>query len=309
MKFRFNFFGRWCAKQIKKDDIVVAWGISALPIIRRAKKLGIITVLERGSSHVLYQTKIMKEECEKYNLEVTLNSQELIERELREYEEADYISIPSLFVKRTFLEQGIPEQKLIQVPYGVELSHFKQVVKKDSIFRIIHCGGITLRKGVHYLLQAFYELNLPDVELWLIGGMSDEIKPFLKKYDNGKVFHKGPFPQRELYKYYSQGSVFVMMSIEDGFGIVIPQAMACGLPAICSSNTGGEDIMRNGKDGFIIPIRNVEILKEKLLYFYKNPVICKRMGKSAKKRVSQGFTWDDYGRKMIVEYRKVLDKI
>jgi len=90
--------------------------------------------------------------------------------------------------------------------------------------------------------------------------------------------------------------------------MVQPQARACGLPVICTTNTGGEDIVRDGKDGFVIPIRDVEKLKEKLVYLYENPEICWKMGESAKQRVSQGFTWDDYGDKIIKLYADILNR-
>ena len=83
--------------------------------------------------------------------------------------------------------------------------------------------------------------------------------------------------------------------------------MACGLPVICTTNTGGEDIVRDGIDGFIIPIRDVEALKEKLIYLYENPDICKAMGQSAKERVSKGFSWDDYRERMVKEYERILE--
>jgi len=303
-----DLFDRRAKKHLTNGDIIVAWSSFALHTIRKAKSMGMKTIVERGSSHMFYQMEILKEEYEKYGIKPRLAHPKIVEKELLEYEEADYIAIPSLFVKRTFLEHGVPEEKLIHVPYGVDLTDFRSIPKEDKTFRIIHCGGITLRKGVHYLLQAFHELNLPNAELWLIGSMSKEMQPFLKRYDNGKVFHKGPYPQKELYKYYSQGSIFVMMSIEDGFGMVIPQAMACGLPVICTTNTAGEDIIREDIDGFIVPIRDVETLKEKILYFYENPDICRAMGKSAKERISKGFTWDDYGKRMIGAYEKVLQE-
>ncbi|OGW69811.1 MAG: hypothetical protein A3J72_09465 [Nitrospirae bacterium RIFCSPHIGHO2_02_FULL_40_19] len=200
----------------------------------------------------------------------------------------------------------MPEHKLIHIPYGVDLASFRQIRKEDKKFRIIHCGGISLRKGVHYLLQAFYELNLPDSELWLIGAMSEEMRPILRRFDNGRVIHKGSYPQKELYKYYSQGSLFVIMSIEEGLAVVEPQAMACGLPVICTTNSGGGDIIRDGLDGFIIAIRDVKTLKEKLTYLYENRDICDAMGRSAKERVSRGFTWDDYGDRVIGAYKKCV---
>ena len=208
-------------------------------------------------------------------------------------------------MRETFLENGVPEKKLIHVPYGVNLAQFQKIPKTDKVFRIIFAGGMTLRKGVHYLLQAFAELHLPNAELMLIGSFNEEIRPFFKKYE-GAFTWIGHVPQKELYKYYSQGSVFAIMSIEEGGAMVQAQAMACGLPVIFTPNTGGEDFIRDGIDGFMVPIRSVEKLKEKILYFYENPDVALRMGESAKARVSQGFTWDDYGKKMIAAYEKIL---
>lgn len=307
--FIHNFFDILAASSLKKSDIAVGGSSVFLHTLSRAKKFGAVTVVERGSSHITYQNKILREEYELCGIELppmSVPHPKIIEKELEEYKRTDYISVPSIFVKKTFLDEGIPEEKIIHVPYGVNLSAFKQVPKTDGVFRIVFVGGMCLRKGVHYLLQAFAELNLPNSELMLLGAMNEEMEPFFKKY-KGYYNYVGKIPQAELYKYYSQGSVFVMMSIEEGLALVQPQAMACGLPIIATTNTGAEDIIRDGKDGFIIPIRNVEALKEKIKYLYEHQDICRAMGISAKERVSQGFSWDDYGNKMIAEYKRILN--
>jgi glycosyltransferase involved in cell wall biosynthesis len=228
------------------------------------------------------------------------------ERELQAYQECDRIAVPSLFVKRTFLEKGIPESKLIHVPYGVSLSEFYPVAKEDQTFRVIHCGGITLRKGVQYLLQAFYELNLPDAELWLVGSVDLEMNPFLAKYKSDKIILKGKQPQNQLRWFYSQCSVFCIASIEEGLAMVQPQAIACGLPVIHTTNTGGEDIVRDGVDGFCVPIRDVEALKAKILYFYENPDKRDEMANNALGQAQISLSWDDYGEKVINVYSKLL---
>ena len=303
-----DLFDKLVSKQIEESDIFVGWSSFSLYSLRRAKKSGAVTILERGSSHISYQQQILKEEYEKFGLKIRGAHPKVLEKELKEYEESDYIEVPSSFAKRTFLQYGINEEKLIQGFRGVDLSEFRKIPKRDDVFRIVYVGGMSLRKGVHYLLQAFYELDLPDAELWLIGSMSEDVRPFLKIYDNGRVLYKGPYPQKELYKYYSQGSVFILMSIEEGFSNVMVQAMACGLPAICTTNTGGEDIIRNGIDGFIIPIRNVDALKEKIAYLYRYPQVSKEMGKQARKRVESSFTWQHYGDRIIEVYRRILSK-
>ncbi len=296
------------SRNVREADLFVGWSSFSLYSLRRAKAMGMKTVIDRGSSHIAFQNRILKEEYERFGIvpwPFQLPHPKIIEKEIKEYEEADAIAISSSFVRETFLENGVPEKKLIHVPYGVNLAQFQKIPKTDKVFRIIFAGGMTLRKGVHYLLQAFAELHLPNAELMLIGSFNEEIRPFFKKYE-GAFTWIGHVPQKELYKYYSQGSVFAIMSIEEGGAMVQAQAMACGLPVIFTPNTGGEDFIRDGIDGFMVPIRSVEKLKEKILYFYENPDVALRMGESAKARVSQGFTWDDYGKKMIAAYEKIL---
>lgn len=304
-----EIFDKLASRHIGKPDIFVGFSSKSLHSLRAAKKGGAITVLEHGSAHIVYFDNIIKEEYRKWGIETAAYRihPKVIEKELKEFSETDYISVPSSFAKRTFIEKGIPESKLIQIPYGVDLSSFRQVPKEDNVFRVVYAGGMSLLKGVHYLLQAFAELNLPDSELLLMGALNDEMRPFFKKYD-GKFKWVGHVPQNEMYKYYSQGSVFVMNSLQDGFGMVIIQAMACGLPVVASENTGGPDVVRNGKDGYIIPIRDVKELKRKLEYLYQNQDVCREMGRSAKERASSGFTWDDYGEKMVNAYKIILGK-
>lgn len=299
-----DLFDRLASSEIKNSDIFVGWDSFSLYSLRRAKKLGSVTALDHGSAHPNHTHKILSEERERLGLRPGSYTW-LMKRELAEYNQADYIFLPSTFAKNTFLDNGISEDKITQIPYGVDLCEFKKIKKEDDIFRIIFVGSMTLAKGVHYLIQAFSELNLRNAELLLIGPLDREMKPVFMKYA-GKFKWIGYVPQKELYKYYSQSSVFVLNSIDDGFGMVILQAMACGLPVICTTNTGGPDVIREGKDGFIIPIRDVDALKERLRYLYENREICQRMGQSAEERVSSGFTWDHYGDKMIVEYKRIL---
>lgn len=278
---------RHCIKYLNDTDVFIGWENVSLKSIVEAKKRGILTILEKGSAHKSF---FIKNQIEEYK-----NKQKVYDvsylswgKDLVEYELVDYISIPSNFVKRTFLQYGVPEEKLIVNPYGVDLDMFYQEEKKDNIFRVIYAGGLTFHKGSHYLLQAFSELNLPNCELWHLGSVSDEMKPYIQKYQNENIKFLGHKSQDELYRYYSQGSLFAFPSLLDGFGMVLLQAMACGLPLVCTTNTGGEDLLtENGKEGFVIPIKDVEAIKEKILYLYQNQEICKEMGKNAKKRVEE----------------------
>jgi glycosyltransferase involved in cell wall biosynthesis len=270
-----------------------------------AKKHGAVTILERGAAHIEYQRDILEEEYDLHGGKPHLPHIRLIEKECREYAIADYISVPSLFVRQTFVDRGVPSDKLLVNPYGVDLGQFHQQPKLDNVFRVIFVGAMSLQKGVHYLLQAFYELQLPRAELWLVGAKQPEIEPFFTKYA-GSFRYLGSVPQGELYRLYSQCSVFVICSIQDGFGMVVSQAMSCGLPIICTFNTGSRDLIHEGREGFIVPIRDVEALKEKLGYLYANQELGIEMGQAAKRRVGFGLTWTDYGNRAAAMYERLL---
>ena len=317
-----EFFDILASRSLVESDILTGTSSTLLHTLRRAKKMGMITIVERASAHIAYQDRILKDEYKRQGAippRIQLPHPKIIEKELMEYEEADYISVPSFFAERTFLEYGVPKEKIIHIPYGVDIEEFQQTPKTDDTFRVIFAGGMSFQKGVHYLIRAFHELHLPHAELLLIGSMHKEMESFFDRYGvvrlNPKLYETskkerinyiGHVPQTELPKYYSQSSVFAMLSIQDGFGLVQAQAMACGVPVIASTNTGGEDLIREGKDGFIIGIRDVDSVKEKINFLYEHRDVCTEMGRSAKERISSGFTWDDYGERMVAEYKRVL---
>lgn len=277
-------------------EIYIGWSSNAERGLKRAKALSAFTILERGSAHIQMQTRLLMEEHQKFNLtkSPSFTPAQVIEKELREYALADRISVPSSFVRRSFIEQGIPPDKIFQNPYGVDLQQFGPGEKTDDVFRIIYVGQMSLRKGVHYLLKACHSLSLPNSELVLIGSKTPEIEPYFELYKESFTY-LGTMRQDELRRHYNRASVFVICSIEEGMAMVQLQAMACGLPLICTEHTGGDDLIENGKQGFVIPIRNVDALKEKITWMYEHQGEMKQMGNAARHKVEKGYTWKDYG--------------
>ena len=297
---------RWVARNLRPGaDILLAESQIALHTIRKAKQLGMVTVVDRTNSHIAHQSEIWDEENRELGIKWLANSARVIQKGIREYEEADYTFVLSSFVANSFLEQGYPREKLLLVLPGIDLQPFRQVEKGDETFRVLYCGLACGKKGTHYLLQAFSELKLKDAELWLIGAIADDMLPFLGKY---KGYYKtiGQIHRSELYKYYARGNVFVLPSLEEGLAKVTIEAMACGLPVIATPNSGAGDVVREGVDGFIVPIRDVEALKEKILYMYENQYICRAMGQNAKERVHAEFTLEQYLGRMLAAFTKIL---
>lgn len=292
--FTIETFDQWVARHITPCDVFVHLSQFGLYSAHRAKQMGARVVCDRGSSHIVYQNELLAEEYALWGIPYIPIDSRIIEKELQEYENADLIVVPSSFAYRSFLEKGIPKHKLVKIPYGVDLSLFHPSPKQDDIFRVIYVGTMSLQKGVHYLLEALAPCRLPKFELVLIGKMLPEIKPWFAKYE-GHFRYLGFIPRIKLYHYYSQASVFVLASIQEGLALVIAQAMACGLPVIATTNSGAEDLFTNGIEGFIVPIRDSEAIREKVLYLYKHPDVREEMAQAALKRVRQLRGWDTYG--------------
>lgn len=298
-----EMYDKWVARELRQEqynasNIIMTEPIIALHTLTEAKKLGLITILDTTNSHISNQTEILEDEYDRLGIGYTYNPSYIIEKGLQEYSEADYITVRSSYAKKTFLERNINQEKLFVVPSGINLDNFSQIIKEDKTFRIIYCGLSCIKKGTHYLLQAYSDLKLKDAELWLIGDILEDIKAISEKYKG--IYKVIKFiPRKDIYKYYSQGSIFVLPSLEEGLSKVMMEAMACGLPVIATSNTGAEDVIRDGRDGFIIPIRDIEALKDKILYMYENYNVCLEMGQSAKERINGDFTLDAYGKRMI----------
>jgi glycosyltransferase involved in cell wall biosynthesis len=274
-----------------------------LQAVERAKSRGILTVVDHGSLHQRIERRLLEEEGRLHGLPVgtELAPEWLIEKENREFDMADRIMVLSQAAKHSFVEQGVAVEKIFVNPCGVELSRFSPPEQaEDGVFRVIYCGNLSLRKGVHYLLQAFSESRLSNAELWLIGSAPESsFSRLIAKYRSDKVRFLGTFSQNELRQIYAKGSVFVLPSLADGFGMVVPQAMACGLPVIVTENVGAADIVTDGVEGYVVPNRHVAALKDKMRFLYENPAARERMSVAAVAKAGRHLSWDAYGDRLV----------
>src|SRR5579859_5043968 len=283
----------WVASRLPNCDVFVGLSQSGLYTIRAAKKRGIKTVCERSSSHIVAQNEILIEEHQRQNIPFKGIAQWAIEKELQEYAEADLIKVPSTFAYETFIQHQVPKQKLVIVPLGADLRLFHPLSKEDRTFRILYAGMMSARKGVVYLLQAMANVKYPDVETLLLGSILNEFRPALRKYA-GAFRYGGVVPRAKLSWYYSQASVFVMPSVEEGLATVMAQAMACGVPVIATANSGAKDLFTDGVEGFIVPIRAPDAIQEKIQFLYENPIIREQMAHAALRRVQSMGGWDEH---------------
>lgn len=286
----------YVATKIKQQTILIALSGSGLHAGKKAKDCDGLHICDRGSSHIKFQNEILAEEHRRWKLNFNGIDPRVIRKEELEYEQANRITIPSEFVKKTFIEKGIPEAKLSKIPYGARLERFHKVAEPESDkFKVLWVGNVCIRKGFLYALEAFQKFKHPNKEFLVIGSVDSDIKRLIIGKDLSGVSFVGQVPNADLPKVYSSSHVFLLPSLEEGLAMVQGEALACGCPVIASTNTGAEDLFDNGKEGFIDPIRSPRLITEHLQQLADDPDLRNRMSEAAIDRVKNIGGWNTYG--------------
>ncbi|KPK96605.1 MAG: hypothetical protein AMJ95_13255, partial [Omnitrophica WOR_2 bacterium SM23_72] len=262
----FDFFASRC---VENSSPVYAVQGMALNIFKKAKKLGLKKFLIASSLHIERVWSLHKEEEKILGYDYEWLGPKLKDKILREYELADLIIVPSELTLETFTERGFAQERLKLMPREIDQDYFRRrQAKQDKVFRVLFVGRITPQKGIHYLVQAFRELNLPDSELILFGSTATRAanRWFKKLISNKRNIVTACGDARDAYE---QASVLVHPSLQDNYGLAVPEALTYGLPVIVTENTGAKDLVKDGVNGFIIPIRDTEAIKEKIRFYYR----------------------------------------
>lgn len=305
-----RWFGFWAAYKLPMDsDIYVLWSGVSLWSIKRIRKQNpkAKIIIERGSSHIEKQDELLKLIYGK-----RIISNHVLNIELKEYALADYISVPSIFAKNSFLEKRFKNEKILLNNYGVDLSDFyiindKKLKTENDKLIVGYAGTLSAQKNIKGIIESVKDLvdSGLNIKLHLVGTIDrSTFDEKLLDYPFINYFHK--IPQKELVYFYNAIDVFIQNSVQEGLSMVILQAMACGKPIIATENSGAVDFIENGKEGFVIPIMNNSILKEKIKYFYKNKSEIAAFGKRSALKVNHGFTWSDYGNRAIAIYNSII---
>lgn len=279
-------------------------GLQSLRVGRRAK---VITVVECGSTHTNFQHEIVFEEYRRNGLNTPLFPRGYRDRVRTEFEEADYIQIPTRFVGKTFLDHGVPAAKLLYALYGVDSARFspRPSLSGTEPFRVICSSGVNLRKGARILMEAWKKLGWSNAELHWIGTPGGETAHLFRAKPASVILHQWMTPA-ELSALYRRCDVFVLPSFEEGFARVMLEAAASGLPLIVTPNTGAEDFFDSSQpEGWLIPVNDVDALCTALTAARTDRDTTYQLGRKAAAKASQ-FTWEAYGEKVVANYRRVF---
>jgi alpha-maltose-1-phosphate synthase len=296
-------YDKYMADRIKNYKGGFFWGFqgSCFDTLESAKKAGKTTICELSTAHVTVAKKILQEECNLHpewaasisNLHFPAEFEKRLEQEPHR---ADHVFAASEFTKQTLLEGGIAESKIIKLPLGAELSKIKYTPKKDNIqnrpLKLLYAGMVTQRKGIKYLLEAMKTFAKKDVELHIIGNVFGAKEEF-EKYSQSYIYH-GPVTQQTLFEKYTEYDALILPTIFEGFALVIIEAMAAGLPVITTPNCIGPDIIEEDKNGYLVPIRDVQKLQAAISKLRsKTNDEFMTMSESARKAALK-FTWENH---------------
>ncbi|CAG7632417.1 glycosyltransferase family 4 protein [Paenibacillus allorhizosphaerae] len=239
---------------------------------RKVRRFGGITVLEAATTHVAALFSDTSLEHRTYKMKGSPFHPSWVERVLREYELADYITVASRMQMDSFLRQGMKPEKLLFAPLGVDTKRFHPLPGQASLvprmkgepFRIISVGQVSLLKGVPYVLEAVKRTGDPEIEITLFGGIGwRKIRSLIEQYQQAGVRIKlgagDPIPSLR------NSHLCVHAAVNDGFGLAPLEAMATGIPTIVSDATGMKDAIEQGRSGLITPARDAGALAEQIL--------------------------------------------
>lgn len=209
---------------------------------------------------------------------------------------ADRCVVASSFTKETLMENGVREDTIKVIPYGVDSIRFPKKtsynLRKDNL-NVIFLGQMIQRKGLYYLLEAIKSLRSKSITLTIVGRGSIDHKLLAAYSSELNINVRINLSHSDLINELHMNDVLVFPSLIEGFGHVILEAMSAGIPVICTPNTAGRDVFLTGKEGFIVPIRSSEILAEKIEWCLDHKKELQDMGVQAAE-TARDFTWDKF---------------
>lgn len=290
-------FDRFVAKRLPDADVVMAMSSAGVKTGAQAKKRGMKYVCDRPCSHIRTQYELIQREYDDHGICRQAVDPRIIAREEAEYAQADLIMTPSSFARNSFLERGFAPERVACVPLGVNLKDFFPEGKpRDDEFRIAFAGQISYRKGIPHLLKAFDKLDVPGKQLHMVGSVRKDIRPLIAQYEGRPDVHiRGKVNVADLRQLFSTSHLLVLPSVEDGFGMVLAEAMACGCPVLATTNTGAFDLIDEGDEGFLVPIRDPDSLCDKMTLLANDRARQAQMSEKSLARVQRLAGWQSYG--------------
>jgi len=299
---RTNFPIRRILKNFEPDIVHSHHAFTPIPLfaLRAAKNLNLPTILTNHSAYFYEYNYILK----------TLG---YIGFPFKTFIEKSDAIISVSKISANFIQQFAPRKRILIIPNGVDVNHFRPIHKKDddSEFVILFVSRIVRRKGLHLLVESlrYLKKDIPNIKLVIVGEGTFEEYIRRRVYDldlKKNVKFMGKIKDKELPAVYNNADLFVLPSLYgESFGIVVLEAMASGVPVIVSNIGGLKEIVNNLVDGILLEKNDPKEIYEKIMILYKNPDLRRYLSKNARRKVEEKYDWN----KIICNIEKIYIEI
>jgi starch synthase len=300
--------------QVKGLQAVYAYEDGALRTFEAAERLSLTRLYDLPIGYWRAAQRIFLEERELQpewacTLTGLADSSAKLARKEKELQLADLVVVPSDFVRSTLLEYGATSAPIAVVPFGSpQPLAAPPRVREIGPLRVLYVGSLGQRKGLSYAIDALAALG-KQVSLTLIGKVkAPHCRPLIAALERHHWIESLPHPQ--ILEQMRQHDVLLLPSLFEGYALVISEALSQGLPVITTAHSGGAYTIRNGLEGFIVPIRDSQSIAERLQHLADNPNQLATMRQACLSRAAE-LSWTSYehGVRLVVAQALAIEEV
>lgn len=298
---------RFASKRMSGVDALIALSGAGTASGAAVQMAGGKWICDRGAAHLEWQNECLRKAYDEAGVAWKGIDPRKLDRELKEYQDCDVIYVPSNFVKETFIDKRFDPAKIEVHRLGAILPDIASAEArvKNERFRMIGAGQLGVQKGVHILEKALQRLDFPFEMRWAGFPLPEASAIYHRMQVREHLNLLGHLSFAELRAELSQADLLILPSMQDGFGMVVAEAMACGTPVVVSNAAGASEIVENGRTGFVVMSGNDEDLAMKIAWMHDHPAEREEMGLLARDSVQKLGGWDEYGRGVIVSLKSL----
>ena len=311
-------FGKKVAKYAIQNnvDAVILYDMNARNAfsILKEKAPNILRIMDVSAANRLYMKNVYESDFSKCPSFASMLKKErkilwdakTVDRLMDEINLTHKFFVPSVFVKKSLQYSGVSEKRIAICPYGANFnkSVISKIEKKEGPLEAIYVGNIAEMKGIYYLLEAAKAIDKNKVHLTVVGAYDNSEGKFSEYMKNitfvGRVTHD------KVLEYLNKSDFFVFPSLGEGLSLAVLEALACALPCIVTQNSGANDAIIEGENGFVVEIQSKRALYEKMLWFDEHRALIPKMSEKAAEAIDY-FNWKNHERIMIEYLRKWLN--
>jgi glycosyltransferase involved in cell wall biosynthesis len=300
-------FDRWVRLDVSPGTNIISSYGYANKSFQKARSLGGKTFLDAGNSHPEQFWSLVKEEHKRWKVSRPPYPPIWNKQGRRMVKYTDYVLSPSRYVADSFTSRGFSESQIVHMPYPVDLSVFtarSELTIPDSVLRVVCTGSVSLRKGFPYLFEAMRLIcKERDAILVLTNQVETSMTGILSRYADVPVEWVPPMPHDQLANHLKKNHVFALLSLEDGLARTVTEALACGLPAVVSENTGAKDFIQRGVNGDVVPIRDPAAAATAIIEAHERQL---RDGPPHPGDLTRILSYEEFERQLAVHLRRIL---